>query len=692
MKEKLRLWLILAAVVLLIATALVVTFQLLLPYYRAASTMPVGGSFIIEQQEDGSLLLSWPAAFDADFYRVELLLPPEENTPEDAEETEPRVFWSQDISGVCACTLPAADPTQTLTLRVTCAVYYQSFGKQKIRFGDSPMEITTTFDAPTVQSITWEADAEEKLVWVDFDTKDGDRCRVYLENADGTRQQMRELKEESFYLKFGSNGELPIPTFGGSHTFTFNAYRQETGLVFYGIDSGSMTVVRDDLLGRNLNLRFTDEGYNVCSLTWDETKGNYYEVQLLEDDQWVTVAQVAGDGERTYTSPHMPIYDEFTYRVVAVGDQPMEGSDYAAVSESYTLTTTESPIYATIWPVKDLPAYADAGGTTQTGTAEEGKAYCVLEEVGGMFGIRIGEAVCYIDSSYCMINLPDYIGDLCQYKITNSYRSIYMVHEFEIPEVTDVVTAGYGNVRQDDGSYLVPLLYPTAKKLVTAAKSAREMGYCLRIYDAFRPNRATREIYDLTEAILDEPLPEEPFTDARIEDLDLPEVPEEETPSEPVDGEAWESKLTYRMVMTDEQYDLSYFLAGSGSTHNQGVALDLTLVDLEGGWEVEMQTSMHDLSRYSIIYKNNYAADILAQIMKDAGFGDLVSEWWHFQDNEARKALELPYVWGGISGEGWMADDNGWRYRRSDGTWYTGCTTIIGEETFVFDENGYLIN
>ena len=77
--------------------------------------------------------------------------------------------------------------------------------------------------------------------------------------------------------------------------------------------------------------------------------------------------------------------------------------------------------------------------------------------------------------------------------------------------------------------------------------------------------------------------------------------------------------------------------------------------------------------------------------MKGAGFGDLVSEWWHFQDNDARSELELPYVSNGINAECWVADDFGWRYRDANGVYYTDTTITVGEVEYTFDADGYVV-
>ena len=330
--------------------------------------------------------------------------------------------------------------------------------------------------------------------------------------------------------------------------------------------------------------------------------------------------------------------------------------------------------------MSNLEAYSDSLQTEAVGKVAVGTAYCVLDEENGMFGIRLDGQLCYIDSNYCMINLPEYVGDQCEYNITNSYSSIYMVHEYEIPKVTDVVTAGYEKVQMSAGDYLVPLLYPTAKKLAVAAETAIEQGYRLKIYDSFRPYKATREIYDLTAEILDDPIPAKTFTGKKVS-LPQAEVDEE--------GEA--KPLTYRLVMTNNSWNLGSFLARNGSLHNLGIAVDLTLEEISSGEELGMQTSMHDLSWYSVLSRNNTNANTLASIMKSAGFGDLVSEWWHFQDNEIRAELSLPSVSNGVRASCWMADDNGWKYRTDNGTYYKDTTATIDGVEYSFDADGYVI-
>lgn len=665
--------------VLLLAAGVVAGFGLILPWHQAENTM-TAGTMEVRQLESGELQLSWPEGQNADSYCVELV-----NLPA-SEEEEVTAFYQKVVQGTSVDLTSVPEDGTACMLRVLSMKYYDTwfdkwmdkwFG-QRVRYGEMALEVTTVFNVPEVAELNWTPDPASDTVTVDFQLIDGDTARIYTVDETGENALLKEIPQAQLLLKFADDGDLPMIPFGGECELVLDAVRKQEGITFYGPITAGFTVNRDNLLDRNLNLKLADQGYNVLNLSWDETKGEHYEVQRKQpgDEEWTTLLEIPGDGERTYTTPHLPAFESYTYRVVAVGGETMPDSDLAAESEELGVKTVQSPIFATIWPTKDLEVYSDSLKTEVVGTVETGTALCVLEEKDGMFGVGIGGEVCYIDSNYCLINLPDYMGDLCSYKITNSYSSKYMMHEFELPGMTGKVTAGYSHVKQSDGSYLVPLLYPTAQKLLVAAQTAIDQGYKLKIYDAFRPNVATREMYSLAEKMLDEPLPEKTYTGVKISSLRMPE------------GDL--ATMTYRDVMLGG-YSLTYYVAQGRSNHNLGIALDLTLEKLEDGKEVRMQTSMHDLSQYSGLKYNTKSARTLADIMKSAGFTTLVSEWWHFNDFDSRDSLELVAVYSGVNAQCWVADDNGWRYRTKRGNYYTDTTETIGDMVYTFDAEGYVV-
>ena len=671
-------WIIAVATVLLLAAGVVGGFGFVLPWYQAENTM-TPGNMEVRKLESGELQLSWPEGQSADSYCVELV-----NLPE-SEEDEATAFYQKVVQGTSVHLTTVPEDGTACMLRVLSMKYYDTwfdrwidkwFG-QRVRYGEAALEVTTAFNIPEVADLQWTPDPASDTVTVDFSLVDGDTARVYTV-GDAGNALLKEIPEAQLLLHFADDGDLPMIPFGEEYEFALDAVREQEGITFYGPITAGFTVDRDNLLDRNLNLQLTDQGSNVLSLSWDETKGQHYEVQRKQegDEEWTTLLEVPGDGERSYTSPHLPVFESYTYRVVAVGGETMPDSDLAAISEELSFATKESPIFATIWPVKDLEIYSDPQKTEVVGKVETAAAYCVLEEKDGMFGIGFDGKTCYIDSNYCLINLPEYMGDLCSYRITNSFSSKYMMHEFEIPQMTGVVTKGYSYVKQSDGSYLVPLLYPTARKLVTAAHAAIAEGYKLKIYDSFRPQAAPQQMYSLAEKMLNEPLPAKTFTGAKISSLKLPA----EDPT----------TLTYGEVMLGG-YALNYYVAKGRSNHNLGIALDLTIESLETGKELRMQTSMHDLSQYSGLKYNNGSANVLAKIMKSAGFSTLVSEWWHFNDFDSRDSLELAAVYSGVNAQCWVADDNGWRYRTKRGNYCTDTTETIGDMVYTFDAEGYVI-
>lgn len=668
---KVKKWLMGAVLIcLLLGTALAV-FGFLMPYFSAGTTMS-SGVLTMEQQTDGTLMLSWPASDNADSYRIEIFQPTE------SADTEPKLLYREFTEEAAGFLLPELPANMELILRVSSAAEYNTFLENGTRFSENALEVTACFDAPKILSLESSADVNEKTVQVNVQTEQGVQWHYQLLDNNGKLLEEKDTDDTSLMLHFGSQDGYAIPENGTAYCLRIFPVREETGLRLLGTMAEEVSITGESLTTWELNPVLTKNSKYAFTLTWNENRGMDYEVQSMERDTWKTVSQISASSERRYTSPWLEPDQICQYRVVSINP---DTGEYAAVSDPMIFEVKPMTSCVTVWPVKDLTAYSDSHWQSVAGTAQAGKAYYALELVNGMFAVRIGDDICYIDSNYCMVNLPEYIGELCSYNITNSVYSIYAVHEFAIPEVTGVVTAGYEDVYQDDGSFLVPLLYPTAQKLYTAAKTALAQGYRLKIYDSFRPYIATREIYDLTETILYNTLPEETYTGLpRSSVADLPETPRPGS-----------DDLDYGWVMTGYNYVLNAFLARTGSMHNLGIALDLTLEDVETGEEIAMQTSMHDLSQYSVLSKNNDAANTLGNIMHSSGFGGLVSEWWHFQDNSAKASLSLPYVAYGVDAACWIKDDIGWRYRTVKGSFYTEKTARISGADYTFDANGYVI-
>lgn len=658
----------------IIAVVLAVVLIIGLPfcffaYQGAENTMDPEGILSLYEQEDGALRLEWPAGENVGEYTVEV-----------RQVSSNEVLFTTTATDECSCILPLLPEDEELSIRIsTSQVYLESYKRP----GTEVLETELTLTDFGITELSWSINQNANLVYVYFNMDDGDVCSIY--RAD-TGKQLVETEERTTILAFGEEEKLQMPISGEPINFVFRVTRQIGNTIFHGSTCATLSVSMEDFLGNSMTLSCKEAGNNSYTLTWSETKGETYEVQISEDRgvSWQTITTVEAHEDRIFTTDHLGAFDTYLLRVIT-----SDGEAYAQT----TVTTSQQPIYSTIWPLMDQKVYAESKGSKTIGMVSAGDAFCVLEEANGRFAIRFEDGIGYINSDYCMINLPEYVGDLCSYDIVNSYAALYMVHEFGIDKVSGTIIKGYEDVDLGNDEYLVPLLYPAAQKLITAAQTAREQGYRLKIYDSFRPHEASKSIYSLTGKIIDDLVPRQTFSGMEVTDIHELDW-EYEGDSAGTSGGSEDylmEGLTYKILMTnDGKYRLSNFLAPSVSKHNLGIAMDLTLETLYSE-ELQMQTSIHDLSWYSEVNRNNGAAELLQNIMVRAGFGTLSSEWWHFQDNEALAELGLESLENGVSAECWMKDDNGWRYRQADGQYLKDCTKKIDGTPYTFNADGYVV-
>ena len=631
-KAKITLIICLAALPLILIAAFLLAA---LPYINAASSMPEGALLSFLDLGGGEYALEWTASPDAARYYLSI---------DGGERSEPLTENAADVG-------PLSEGEHSFT--VTPLGSWKLFGKEYFREGES-VTVTVPLVSPEAPEAEWIPDEDAGTLSVEAEPLVGRSYELRIIDAGGERPLDSTLADGELGVSFGEDGDLPMPEYETPYRFCLRAVVNGQQYEITGPSGEEYTLKREALLPDTSSLTSEELGENRYALSWTEAKGDWYEIQYSDGGEWETLATVECTEELRYETEALRSVWDYSFRVMGA-DEGAEEGEYVSESDVIDVTTELSPLYCTIWPLMELPLYESADAESETlASVPAASTLCVLAEEDGFFRVRYGETYGYLSSSYCMINLPEYMGKLISYDITNSYASKYAVHGYEIPEVTGEVVKGYEHVCLAEGVYLAPYLYPCCEKLYTAANAALEQGYRLKIYDSYRPNQATVDIYNKAELMTNQPVPE----------LDIyGEVPEELP--ELAEGQT----LTYRMLWEDGTYGLPNFLAKGGSMHNMGIALDLTLERVDSGEELEMQSDMHDLSIYSVINRDNDEALILDNIMKAAGFGGLTSEWWHFQDNETRKNLSLnTYMWAGVSIEGWHASDGEWYYLDSLGT------------------------
>lgn len=139
-----------------------------------------------------------------------------------------------------------------------------------------------------------------------------------------------------------------------------------------------------------------------------------------------------------------------------------------------------------------------------------------------------------------------------------------------------------------------------ATSLKKVAADLKRQGYGLKVFDAYRPQRAVNHFMQWAQD------PEDTLAKASF----YPEIPK------------------------NQLFNLGYIASRSG--HTRGSSIDLTLVDLQEGCEVDMGSTYDFFGEIShqgtnlISQQQEQNRNILKEAMLRHGFDLYPEEWWHF--------------------------------------------------------------
>lgn len=274
-----------------------------------------------------------------------------------------------------------------------------------------------------------------------------------------------------------------------------------------------------------------------------------------------------------------------------------------------------------------------------------GTGFEIIGENGNWLKIEANGITGWANKKYVMINLPDIIPSII-YDDTNSYSSLFKSSEIDIPNVTgkQLYNNKAYNKRLSKEEYMMPVIYEMAIKIMKAQELALKEGYSLKIYETYRPYEAQKTVSTNLRELMNS----------------------NKTVYNGINGGGWNE---------------GWFIAQVLSNHQRGIAMDVSLVkinDYEVGktgeykymvitdyTEEQMPTQMHELSNKAI--SMSYAVDSnsktawdkvpVAKNMTDgairlrdycvaAGLTPLCSEWWHFNDLDARENIGSNYSTG----------------------------------------------
>lgn len=141
---------------------------------------------------------------------------------------------------------------------------------------------------------------------------------------------------------------------------------------------------------------------------------------------------------------------------------------------------------------------------------------------------------------------------------------------------------------------------PAAMALKKVQEDLKDRGYCLKIFDAYRPQRAVDQFVAWAKVKEDTLMKREYY----------PDVPK------------------------NQLFNLGYIASRSG--HTRGSTVDLTLIDASTGEEIDMggkydffgERSHHNTGSITAGQKKN--REILKNTMVKYGFAPYFREWWHY--------------------------------------------------------------
>lgn len=268
-----------------------------------------------------------------------------------------------------------------------------------------------------------------------------------------------------------------------------------------------------------------------------------------------------------------------------------------------------------------------------------GDAFTVWSEKGDWWRVTTADGKKgYVQHVTCYLNIPDVIPSVV-IENTNSTASAFLSSGESIPEITGkkLYNSLYQNARFGEKRHILAANYIMVKKIYAAQQAALQDGYTLVINETFRP-------FDVQLKI-----------SAELADLRLKN-----------------SKV--RAGIDQSPWGIGWFISNRLSTHQMGCAMDVSLAKVSTvTWErcgeylyptvtaykaCKMPTPIHELSVAAVSLKspvNSYSptewqyvasADSmtksalrLKKYCTQAGMSPLASEWWHFNDLEAKQAI-----------------------------------------------------
>ena len=256
-------------------------------------------------------------------------------------------------------------------------------------------------------------------------------------------------------------------------------------------------------------------------------------------------------------------------------------------------------------------------------TLSPGEGFRILGYQGSWWYVSLSSGITgWVENHACFINLPDVIPSMV-FNITNAYASLKRSGPYDIPGITNerLYLAFAFNQRFNEGMFIVPALYATARRLNFVQQSALAAGETIVMYEAFRPYHTQQSVVRATTSLMGQ-------------------------------------NEYVRAALNTPPWSPTWFISHGTSHHQRGAAVDVNLarvvsyeIRFTGSFayryitnyvEHVMPTALHDLHPAAATFTGpgtgiiadsmTEGALTLQRLFVQAGFSPLASEWWHFND------------------------------------------------------------
>ncbi|MDY6309513.1 MAG: hypothetical protein SPL71_15955, partial [Oribacterium sp.] len=216
----------------------------------------------------------------------------------------------------------------------------------------------------------------------------------------------------------------------------------------------------------------------------------------------------------------------------------MTSIETPVTSDGFELPVAGSTGFASV----DL-SVSDASGNVMK-QIPAGMGFTILrdDETSSTFWIRLQDGTeGSVPSLFVLVNLPDLIPSMV-YNDTNSVSSIFMSSGVALPNVTgqQLYNAKFYNPRFERDEFVMPVLFPMAKKVMKVQQNVLKDGNTLVLIEAFRPHDTQTLISTTLQQLSD-------------------------------------SNQTVHEGLFHGSWTINWFIAKSWSNHQRGCAVDVTL-------------------------------------------------------------------------------------------------------------------